>query len=214
MNCSSPSAIADLLMANLPRELLLAVEDALDVGARRAFPAAQGMHKGHLSTVLGQMRHFHMNETFAEALEVGGASPSQIRGNAVVVGRAGIIRLGRFNIAEGPWNNARRSITRRVMSEANRAIEPLVQPELFNSIEPITTATAFFVGVFSGSLKHSPDQPVSIEIAVPDSKMKSWLFRERLSEFVSRYNATATQEDLAVPVLKTNVAQPKKDQGK
>jgi hypothetical protein len=208
MDCSQLLSIPDVLMANLPRELLLAVDEALDVGAQRAFPQVQRMNEGHLSTVLGQMRHFHMNETFAEALELAGASPSKIRGNEVVVGRAGIIRLARFNIAQGPWYNARRSLTRRVLSEANRAIEALVQPGLFGPAEPITEATVFFVGVFSGSVKHSPDRPVSIEIAVPDSNMKRWLFRQRISEFVCRYNPTAVQEDLAVPVLKAM----KKDQ--
>ncbi|WNG53590.1 alpha/beta hydrolase [Archangium gephyra] len=214
MDLSQPSSIPDLLVANLPRGLVLSVEEALEVGARRAFPVAEDMHKGHRPTVLGQMRHFHMNETFAEALEVSGACPSPLKGNDVVVGRAGILLLGRFNISDGPWYNARRSRSRRVMSKANRAIEHLVHlPLLFEPIPPITAATVFFVGVFNGSMKDSPDRPVSIDIAVPDGEMKSWLFREPVSQFVQRYNAAEPQQDLAVPVLKASTAQKNKESG-
>lgn len=205
-------SIPQLLVANLPRELVLAVGDALDVGAQRAYPAARGMDEGHLTSVLGQMRHFHMNETFVEALTLANAEPTPLRGNRVVVGRSGLFRLARFNISEGPWYNARRSQTRRAMALANEAIEGLVHPDLFEPTKPILTGTMFFVSVFSGSIKNSPERPLSIHIAVPDREMRNWLFREPISEFLCRYNdvAVESQQDLAVPVLKTNVVKPAK----
>lgn len=109
----------------------MGIEEALVVGAQRAYVAARGMDDGHLPSVVGQLRHFHMNESFQRALAVNDASPSPIRGNAIVTGRTGVFTLARFNIKEGLWVNGRRSQTRRQMSVANMAIEPLVQPELF-----------------------------------------------------------------------------------
>lgn len=111
--------------------------------------------------------------------------------------------LARFNIQEGFWINGRRSQTRRQMSLANEAIEPLVQPSLFAPQLAPPDAVAFFVGCFSGSLSVSPHRPVSIQIAVPDRSMKGWLFKEPLHEFVQRYDAPVpAQEDLARPSLK------------
>jgi len=197
MNHLSNAAVAALLMSNIPRDFVLSVDELLFAGAKRAHAASAGMHKGHRPSVLGQMRHFHMNEDFSHALEAIGANPTAIRGNTVVTGRLGIFTLGRFNIKAGLWNNGRRSRTRREMSLANRSVEPLVQPGLFGDVQPITEATVFFVATFGSS-----DAPVSIDIAVPDKDMKGWLFREPLQVFANRYYVIAEQPDNAVPMLK------------
>jgi len=199
----STDSIPDLLLRNVPRELVMAIEDALFAGAQRAFAAAKGMADGHLPHAVGQLRHFHMNESFHRALEVGDASPTPISGNGVVSGRSGVFSLARFNIPEGFWINGRRSHTRRQMSAANRAIEPLVQPELFGEYTAPTDAVAFFVACFSGSLHVKPDAPLSIQIAVPDRHMRGWLFRESVDAFLQRYeDKPAAQDDLAKPKLK------------
>jgi hypothetical protein len=205
MDDNETKPIPALLIKNVPRELILAVEESLEAGAIRAFAAAQNSHQGHIRNVLGQARHFWMNEAYAEALESVGASPSPIKGNSIVVGNAGIVRLGRFNVSTGPWNSIKRSASRKVMAQANLAIEPLAQPNLFDMNLPIVSVTAFFVAVFSGSLLHSPDRPVSIDIAVPDSSMRDWLFREPITQFLARYAQSIAQQDGAIPQLKTNV---------
>ncbi|WP_224248030.1 hypothetical protein [Hyalangium gracile] len=226
MEAGKALEIPDLLVAHLPRELVLSVADALEDGAGMAYPAVQKVDVRHRSSALGQMRHFFMNERFAEALAVADASPSDLRGNEVVVGTKGIFRLSRFNISKGPWYNARRSLSRRALAEANRAIEQIVRPSLpLWPPEPITAATAFFVGVFSGNLRVSPEKPLDVVLAVPDHSMRTWLFQESVSTFVSRYtiepssgieasspNASSSgQEDKAHPVLKKK--QTKKEQG-
>ena len=61
--------IYDLLVRNIPRELVMALEEAKLVGAQRAYVAARGMDDGHLPSVVGQLRHFHMNELFHRALQ-------------------------------------------------------------------------------------------------------------------------------------------------
>lgn len=196
-------SIPDLLLRNIPRELIMAVDEALVVGAQRAFAAAQNMDKGHRSNVMGQLRHFHMNESFHRALAMGGTSPTAISGNGIISGRSGILTLARFNIPEGFWINGRRSHTRRQMALANRAIEPLVQPELFDQYTEPSEAVAFFVSCFSGSLHIQPEAPLSVQIAVPDREMRGWLFREPVSTFVHRYEQKPVrQDDFAMPKLK------------
>jgi hypothetical protein len=89
------------------------------------------------------------------------------------------------------------------MSYANKAIEPLVQPELFDQYTAPADAVAFFVACFSGSLHIQPESPVSIQIAVPDREMRGWLFKEPLIAFLQRYEQKpAAQDDLAKPKLK------------
>jgi hypothetical protein len=198
--------IPNLLVKNIPRLLVLAIEEAFSVGAQRAYGAAQGMDEGHLPHVVGQLRHFHMNEAFHRALAANNASPCPIHGSGIVTGRTGVFALARFNAKDKLWNNARRSNTRRQMSEANRAIEPLVQPSLFSGYEAPTEAVAFFVACFAGSLRIQPESPVTMQIAVPDHHMKQWLFRESLDRFIERYDAPARlQDDMARPKLKKNI---------
>lgn len=200
---SSMGSIPDLLLRNIPRELVMAVDEGLVVGAQRAHAAAHGMDEGHLPHVVGQLRHFHMNESFHRALAMGEASPNAIRGNGIVSGRSGVFTLARFNVPEGFWVNGRRSHTRRQMSFANKAIEPLVQPELFDQYVAPSEAVAFFVACFSGSLHVQPESPLSVQIAVPDREMRGWLFREPVSVFVQRYEQKpVAQDDLAKPKLK------------
>lgn len=207
MALPTQETIHDLLVRNIPRELVMGLEEAKLVGAQRAYAAARGMDDGHLPSVVGQLRHFHMNESFHRALTVGGASPSPLRGNQIVTGRAGIFTLARFNAKYGVWNSGRRSETRKQMSLANAAIEPLVQPGLFSGYVQPSEAVVFLVACFAGSLNTQPETPISIEIAVPDRNMLGWLFRESIDAFIKRYDQkpTTAQDDLAVPKLKKNI---------
>ena len=208
------TTIPELLVSSLPIDLVTGIEEGLPVGAQRAYASARGMEEGHLPAIVGHMRHFHMNETFHRSLTINQANPSPLCGNKVVVGRSGIFSLARFNIHEGYWANYRRSLTRKQLSAANKSIEPLVQPELFSSYTPATKATVFFVAVFAGSLSVSPEAPTSIQIAVPDSQMKSWLFREPISSFLERYSQVQdAQRDLAVPRLKKIADQQQRNDG-
>jgi len=182
----------------------MAVEDALRQGAFRAYHASAGREDGHLPNVLGQLRHFDMNEGFHRALTAADAQPNAIRGNELVLGRSGIFTLGRFNIATCCWLNGRRSHTRRHLALANQALEPLMQPSLFDHYTRPSAAVAFFVSCFSGSPRVHADGPVSISIAVPDRDMRGWLFRESLTTFLERYEpVVGEQADLAKPKLKT-----------
>lgn len=201
-------------MQSVPRAVVMGIEDALVAGARRAYGAARGMDEGHLPHVVGQLRHFHMNEAFQRALAANGAAPAPIRGNGIVTGHTGVFTLARFNIPVGVWINGRRSHTRRQMALANQAIEPLVQPELFSGYQPPSAAVAFFVACFSGKLHLQPEAPISIQLAVPDRHLRGWLFREPLDVFLRRYHPTPVgQHDLAVPTLKQPLGQQRHQNG-
>ncbi len=201
--------IASLLVQHIPRDLIMGVEDALLIGAQRGTSAGAAMNPGHRSHAVGQMRHFHMNETFRDALDAAGTNPTQIKGNRVVTAVSGIFALGRFNISNGVWNNGRRSRTRREMAMANLSIEPLVTPDLFDAYQPATRATVFFVGVFDRSVQDTAAIPLSIDITVPNHELKEWLFRMSTTQFLTLYESqdfASEQLDLAVPQLKSGIA--------
>jgi hypothetical protein len=197
--------LAELLVSCISRDLLLAVEEGLTAGAVRAFQASRGADAGHLPHVLGQNRHFQMNEAYHRALEANSAAPTPIKGSAIITGSAGVFTLGRLNTREDVWASARRSQTRRQMAQVNRSIEPLVQADLFAATDDPKQAVAFFVATFSPSLDLEPAMPVNIELAVPNRSLNKWLFKESLQTFLQRYNAPAkTQHDGASPKLKAN----------
>lgn len=197
-------SIPDLIMANVPRDLLMGIEDALDAGALRAYLATKDLARGHRKNALGQMRHFHMNELFNEALMAAGAEMVPLRGNGVVVGKSGLFKLSRLNISETAWNNSNRSVTRRKLAEDNQGMAHLLQPSLFGPVD-INAGTLFIVACFSGSLSHHPETPLRIYLAVPDESMDGWLFREPLDRFIARYDEAPKQVDLAQPKLKTKL---------
>ena len=202
---NSHDQLAALLLRHLPKDLVLGVMEGFEVGAARAYAAGRIMADGHQPHVIGQLRHFHMNEAFYAALSAAGAGPSKIQGNRLVTGASGIFRLGRFNIPVGAWKNAKRGKTRQQMALANQAIEQLVQRDMFVGALPIREAVAFFVGVFSGNVKDRPERPVAIEVALPSKNMEHWIFRESIMAFLERYDAKTTpanQEDNAVPKLR------------
>lgn len=199
MKADSDERIAAILLKNLPRDTCMAVREALTAGAARAMRKAAATAEGHRSSVLGQLRHFEMNESFHSALEAANAKPTALVGNRIVTGRAGLVRLARFNIASGLWVNARRSATRLQLARANVAIEQLVQPELFAEPPPVHEAVVFFAAIFSGSIHHSPEGPLAIEIAVPNRDMTSWIFREPVERFVERFDFGTATDDAPQP---------------
>ena len=70
MDSNLNETIPAFIVRNVSRSLVMAVDEALNAGAQRAYAAAKGMEEGHLPHAMGQMRHFHMNEAFHRSLEV------------------------------------------------------------------------------------------------------------------------------------------------
>lgn len=199
----NPDAIAALLIAEVPRDLVMGVEDAFVAGALRAHAMTKDVRKQR-KVALGHMRHIEMNERFSDLLEAANAELVAVQGNRVVVGKAGIFKFTRLNMNTTNWNHASRSTIRRELAEANQAMSELAQLSLFGS-QKVEGGAFFFVSRFSGSLSHQPEKPLQIYIAVPTPKMDGWLFREPLAQFLERYNAAPKQVDNATVTLKTNL---------
>lgn len=205
MQTANPTKLQTLLIDNISQDVVLAIDEAFDAGSRDAFQIASNMHPGHRAHALGTLRHYRMKEAFAQALGATGGSPSPLRGNALVIGRAGIFHIARLNMHMGPWYHARRSRQRRMLAAVNAKVETLVQPDLFESTAVVNDATVFFVAVFADSIGQDASKPISTVIAIPDADLKRWLYFEPLQDFLEAYNRPAAQQDKAVPKLKGNI---------
>ncbi|TQI77959.1 hypothetical protein FHU10_2061 [Serratia fonticola] len=199
------SKIADLLLENLPRQLVLGLREALFVGAERAFKAAVSKNRGHRATALGFERYLQMNETTHEVFEANGCEPAKLRGNTIVEGKSGIFKIARENYSDTRWKRLFQSKRKQTLIEDNAAIESIVQPDLFAEPGIVTRASVFFVSQFSGSLDVQPDAPLSIELVVPSSDRKLWLFHEPIDVFLTRYDKVQAQKDTAFSKFKAGV---------
>jgi len=197
--------VMQLLVQNLDKNLVLAIEEALVAGARIAHANAAGMHEGHLAHALGTWRHYKMNEAFAAALLAAGAAPTPVKGNSIVVGHAGILKLARLNVRSGPWDRARRSTQRLILAAANDQFAELFQPSLFDEAPRVSEGTVFFVSVFNDSPQHDAEEPLEILVAVPTPGLKSWPFCRPLSALIEAYSRPVDQVDHAKPKLKASV---------
>ncbi|MFP5336959.1 MAG: hypothetical protein ACLGIW_00430 [Gammaproteobacteria bacterium] len=204
MNKTVEDSLVETLLAHLPRDLCMSLDDGFSSAARRAFSDTAQRHDGHRASCLGIARHQHQNEVFAQALDASSIPRNPLRGNDIIVGQVGPLLLGRFSVSSSTWNNVRRSQRRLNLAQSNLWLERLVQPELFGQIWPVEEArvAVFFVSVFSGSLAVQPEQPLAVQIVVPDSSLTSQLFCEPLSQFAARFALPAPQEDMARPRLK------------
>ena len=210
-----PNPIADLLVKHLARDLVMGIEDALYTGARRGYAAVGATHPGHRAHSTGQMRHFHCNEAFWDALEAGGATPTPLNGNQIVVGQAGIFTIGRFHSDCG-LQGGRRSKARSQLAEANEVIEKIIAPDLFQEAREATSASVFFMTSSNRHYNGDEDQsPLSsIEIGVPRKDMNGWVFHESIRMFLRRYETeVVTQEDNATARLKVGVVKRQDQEG-
>ncbi|WP_139379533.1 alpha/beta hydrolase [Zoogloea sp. LCSB751] len=211
MTALSSKNIHKLLIKNLPRDLVLAIEEALAGAAKIAFESTAKSHPGHRANELGNARYFRANEAFFDVLATYGASPTPLHGNGLVVGHAGDFKLARFNVRVGPWYNARRSRKRMALVQGNEYIAELVQGSLFESEEQqVPSGIVFFVMEFGET---AAERPLDILIAVPAPGMKSWLYCESISTFVQGYSEPSHQDDVAKPVLKASVKKRKDNEG-
>lgn len=211
---SAPESIESLLTSNLPRELVLAVQASFDAGAQLAHEVSKNARDGHKPHVAGMMRHFQIGEAFYDALDATGGQPTPLRGNALVVGKAGLFNVARMSMKVGPWYNARRSVQRRALAEINRTMSYLVQPDLFgDSSDAPTVGTVFFVAIFAKNLSESPDRPIDVQVAVPDPEMRNWLYTKSVAEFLQCYSKPVEQIDKATPALKANRTRKQSNEG-
>ncbi|MEN7432385.1 hypothetical protein VA599_16705 [Chromobacterium sp. TRC.1.1.SA] len=206
-----------LVVQHIPRDALMACEDAYFSGDLKGRLHSARFVMGHRPSAAGQNKHFFINESFYEALQAQGANPMPLRGTQLVIGRLGIFNITRLNVPDHKWVNLRRSTKRKSLAELNINIEMgYVQSDLFATPRTVAEGTIFILGVMDGIDESGISQLTQVMIALPAPDMKSWLYISKLEEFLKLYDQAdpIIQPDKAVPKLK---AQPKKqaddDQG-
>lgn len=193
-------SIAQLLVRDLPKDLPHGIYDGFLAAAKRAYNSSKTMNIGHIRNVLGQNRHFELNEAFHTVLNAQELEVSDLKGNKIVQGKVGIWNLARFTANDDKWLSAKRSSLRRELAKLNISIESLVYSDLFKQDEKPIVGTVFFVTCFSKNLQAAPQ----IYLAVCDHQMNNWLFVEEIMAFSNRYeiNINGQQIDNAIPTLK------------
>jgi hypothetical protein len=213
-----PTALKDLeklIIQNIPRDVLMACEDAYHSGDAKGRLQAAGYSEGHRPSAAGHSKHFFINEGFHEALQVHGAEPTPLRGTRLVVGKLGIFSIARLNVPNHKWVDMSRSATRRMLAEYNLAIQrKYVQGDFFADATHPSMGTIFIVGVMDGVDANGVAQLTNVMLALPAPDMKSWLYMSTIANFVALYDEinTTTQVDKAQPVLKAK-KQTGNDQG-
>lgn len=205
MTREAEQTIVEALLKHLSQGLCLGLQEGLVAAGERAHIETAKRHEGHLPQALGQARHFHSNELFAQALDVAKIEHNPLRGNDIIIGQVGSLLVGRFNTSNRKWDSARRSTRRLELASHNQWLERLVQPGLFGEQVSGAHIAVFFVSVFSGNVKVHPERPLSVEIAVMDTTLSERLFSEPLAVFLGRYAQPAAQLDLARVRLKASV---------
>jgi hypothetical protein len=206
-----------LIITHIPRDALMACEDAYYSGDLKGRLHSALFLSGHRSSAAGQNKHFFINESFHEALHAHGAEPTPLLGTRLVIGRFGIFNIARLNVPGHKWVNLRRSATRKKLAELNTHIErKYVQGDLFLAPRDVSQGTIFILGVMDGLDENGVAQLTQVMVALPAPNMKSWLYISAMADFLKLYDQPipVSQPDKAIPTLKV---QPKKqsndDQG-
>ena len=199
------SKVADLIVQHVPKQLIMALSDAIYAASKRSFDSAKMKNQGHRATALGLERYLNLNETIHEVFEANGCNPGKLCGNRIVEGRSGIFTIARESYTDNQWKKLFRSKRKQTLISENVFVEKVVQPDLFSDGSDVPKATLFVVCRFSGSLQTQPEAPMSVELVVPSSDGKSWVFHEPLELFLTRYDVVPSQEDNAFPGLKKGI---------
>lgn len=202
-----------LIVKSIPRDALMAFQDAYNAGDKQGRAHSAVFAQGHKPSAAGHNKHFFINETFREALQAHGASPSPLCGTRLVIGRLGVFNIARLNVPGHKWTNLRRSATRSKLAELNSMIElKYVQGDLFAVPREVADGTIFILGVMDGIDSNGIAQLTQVMVALPAPDMKSWLYISSMTDFLKLYDqpTSVVQRDNAMPKLKT---QPKKQTG-
>ena len=205
MLSANVSELERLIMANIPRDALMAFEDAYFSGDEKGRKRAADFEPGHRPSAAGQNKHFSINETFFDALLAHGAEPSPLKGTQLVVGRMGLFNVARLSVPGHQWANPGRSKTRKKLADQNYAIQnKYVQANLFGEQPAVVHGTIFIIGVMDGLDNNKMSQLTQVMLALPAPNMESWLYISTIADFLKLYDEVdaVAQADDAKPTLK------------
>lgn len=205
-----PEKIAELLLADVPKDLLLEVQARFEGAMKRAAELGRSAASGHKSHVIGVNRHFLLNEAFDGALTEFGIPHSPVKGNAIVVGRVGRVNMARLHRGGGEWDNCGRSAGKRKLAKINAPVGRWLQPDMLDNQEiTVSEVTAFMISEHNGQV----DSETQIYIVVTDENfdLKNPLFKEDVAMFLQRYERAEPIVDKAHPTLKVGVIKKRSD---
>jgi hypothetical protein len=203
-----------LIINSIPRDALMAFEDAYYDGDTKGRTHAATFAPGHRPSAAGQIKHFFCNESIHEAMLAHGAAPTPLRGTRIVVGRLGIFNIVRLNVPGHKWVNLRRSATRKNLAELNDKIEKkYVQGDFFTDAREVADGTIFVLGVMDGTDANGLAQLTQVMVALPAPDMSSWLYISAMADFLKLYDQgdDPVQLDIAIPKLKVQPAKKSND---
>lgn len=202
MSTSGLEKIGELLSSSLPRDFLLDLQRMIPGALERVRKISEAFMLGHQASVLGHTRHFALNETLVQCLDESGIPHPPLKGNAIMVGKVGVVSMARVHMGQSQWDNSRRSKTKVKLCKPNFVAKRMVQGDIFDDDTPIAEMTAFIVTEGDGS-----NGIVPIYLVVPDEKMdlRNPVFKEELSVFMQRYQQPQDVVDRVDPKLKPGV---------
>lgn len=205
MGASGHEKIGDLLSSSVQRDFLLNLEQMIPSALERVRKFSEEFMAGHRPSVLGQVRHFALNEALVRCLDDSGIPHPPLRGNAIMIGKIGVVTLARVHMGQSQWDNSRRSKTKVKLCKPNHLAKRLVHPDMFDGeivVADIPEVTVFIVTEGDGTNGAAP-----IYLVVPDETMdlRNPVFKEELSVFMQRYQQSQDIADKAFSKLKPGV---------
>ena len=176
--------IVDLLADKSPiraRDLMLAWEERrtaswIDAAREAEIRAASG---GHLPQIRGQLRYHYGERALAEAARSAGAGAIPLRTNPPG-GVFMVARVGRFAlvslVVRYPGLMPRKSISRKILSQANETLDPQSRLALGDDETPrIVTELAYFGCLAVVPSRADPTSPAILALGVPNRALSEWI---------------------------------------
>lgn len=167
----SPAKARDMMLAWAERR-----NSSWSNAAREA--QARAGSDWHVPQIRGQLR-FHLGEAaLADAAYTAGAGVIPLRSQPPG-GVCNVARIGRFAlvslIVRYPGLLPRRSITRKLLSEPNEAIDPNLRLPLEDSDRRVITELAYFGCLTAVPSAVDPSVPAILALAIPNKGLTGWI---------------------------------------
>jgi hypothetical protein len=174
--------VVDLLADKAPtkaRDLMLAWAEYRNASWADAAREAESRaaSEGHLRQIRGQLRYHRGEQSLAEAAQSAGAGVIPFRttppGGVFIVARIGRFALVNISVRY-PGLMLRCSVTRKMLSQANEAIDPQHRLDLGDE-RRVVTELAYFGCLAAVPSIADPTTPAVLALGVPNAALTHWL---------------------------------------
>lgn len=209
MAASGYEMIGDFVSSTVPRDFWLSWEQMASSAIELATGVSRRFMPGHQASVRGHLRHFALNEVHVKSLDECGIPHPPLRGNAIMVGTVGGIRIARAHMGTSKWNNSARSKRKLELVQRNTIAKRIVQGDFFQDATTITELGIFVVTEGDGA---NGIVPISVVVTDDTLDFRNTLFKEPLPLFLQRYQQPQDVVDRVEPKLKAGIKRQDKQQ--